>query len=479
MIRTAPASWFSAPTRHVAIVGGGFSGCAVAYHLARSAGTPIRLSVFEPREAMGRGVAYSCEGEHLLLNVPAGRLSIDPGLTGDFLRWCQGTGRRCAAGSFLPRAWFGAYAEARLEEAVRASRGPVTIERVREEGARIVGDRVLLDVVGWHGTARRCDHVVLALGHGPTRTPDALRAWEGDERLLRSPWDGAAMRELARSAGRVLLVGTGLTMYDAAITLERLGYRGELVAVSRRGRLPQTHGAKNESLHGDWASGLVAGRLPALIRAVREQARSSGDWRGTVDALRPHTQRLWGGLSLHDRTRFVERVAPYWDTHRHRSAPEVGAAIDTLLASGRLSVVRGRVASVTERSGQLGVGIEGVNARWMCLDGVVLCTGPEPNPARWGRTIVDSLLRDGLARVDDAGMGLDTDPAGYVIAGDGRCDRRLSTLGPTRRGALWESTAAPEIAYQAASLARTILESQSTQDEQEHGHPRKAFEETR
>ena len=43
----------------VAVIGGGFTGAAVAFHLARRGRPDLRVSVYEPREALGQGLAYS------------------------------------------------------------------------------------------------------------------------------------------------------------------------------------------------------------------------------------------------------------------------------------------------------------------------------------------------------------------------------------------------------------------------------------
>jgi len=48
------------------------------------------------------------------------------------------------------------------------------------------------------------------------------------------------------------------------------------------------------------------------------------------------------------------------------------------------------------------------------------------------------------------GIGLDVTP-------DGRVHRAMWTIGPMRRGALWETTAAPEIRAQARALARRLM----------------------
>jgi len=78
----------SRPRVTVAIIGGGFSGAAVAFHLA---GNPDladdAITVFEPRAEIGRGLAYDTEDRAHRINVPAGRMSPLSGRPDDFLDW--------------------------------------------------------------------------------------------------------------------------------------------------------------------------------------------------------------------------------------------------------------------------------------------------------------------------------------------------------------------------------------------------------
>ena len=58
----------------IAILGGGLSGAAVAYHLARL-DCAARIVVVEPRAELGRGLAYSATDPDHRLNVPATKTS--------------------------------------------------------------------------------------------------------------------------------------------------------------------------------------------------------------------------------------------------------------------------------------------------------------------------------------------------------------------------------------------------------------------
>jgi quercetin dioxygenase-like cupin family protein len=103
--------------REVVIVGGGFAGVAVAYHLLRRMDAEGRIHLVEMGPWLGRGIAYGVESEVFRLNVPASRMSIDPETPDDFVRF-SGTD---APHSFLGRALYARYVTARLASALQSS----------------------------------------------------------------------------------------------------------------------------------------------------------------------------------------------------------------------------------------------------------------------------------------------------------------------------------------------------------------------
>jgi uncharacterized NAD(P)/FAD-binding protein YdhS len=58
--------------------------------------------------------------------------------------------------------------------------------------------------------------------------------------------------------------------------------------------------------------------------------------------------------------------------------------------------------------------------------------------------------------VDLSAQGLDVAEDGAIIDANGRPSDKLFTLGPARKGLLWESTAVPEIRGQAQKLAERL-----------------------
>ncbi len=177
---------------------------------------------------------------------------------------------------------------------------------MRDEAVAIERGEVVL-----RGGARlEADAVVLATGISP---PAAVRGPVGHPAYVADPWDRDAVASLA-DRDEVLIVGTGLTMADVALTLSS-GPR--LTAVSRNGELPRCHraglpkpGAPAVRPGDTTSADALAERVDALAAAF--------EWRTVVDSLRPVTQELWRSLPVTEKVRFLERHARRWEVHRHR-----------------------------------------------------------------------------------------------------------------------------------------------------------------
>jgi uncharacterized NAD(P)/FAD-binding protein YdhS len=444
----------------IAIVGMGFAGTATAVALLRGwGGAPLALHLIERRGRPGPGVAYSTPcGEHLL-NVRAGAMSLLEDDPGDFARWLAARDPGAAANGFAPRRSYGAYLAESLDAAERGARAQgLTVRRHADEAVDVLPGgawrcpRVLLRT----GRELDADTVVLAPGPGRPAPPAGLREHAG---LVADACDWPSLAHLGR-ARRVLVVGTGLTMVDAALSLVPEGCRGpEILAVSRHGLLPRAHRAAAEpgSFRPVWprrpltADGLARG----VERAVRDACAAGEDWRPVVDGLRPETQRLWRALGLEERRRFLERHARRWDVLRHRMAPEVHARVRELRAHGRLRILPAGVLGLDPLPGgrvaarlRLADGSARVEA-----DAVLGATGfglgsDEP--------LIAALVAGGAAAPDPLGLGLRTAPDGALLDARGEASDAIYTLGAQRRGDLWESTAVPEIRAQAAAIAAAV-----------------------
>ncbi|HEU4950571.1 MAG TPA: FAD/NAD(P)-binding protein [Holophagaceae bacterium] len=435
----------------LAIVGAGASGVLAAVHLHEAA-PGLSTAILDAGARAARGLAYGTPYGAHLLNVPAGRMSARLGDPGHFERWLEARGIPEAAGVFAPRAHYGDYLAELLSEACAPP------SRYRRLGGTAVG--LTRSGAEWavhlqDGRALAAGQVVLALGNLAPADPLGLGA-DAPEGYLQDPWAPGAAQGLAPDAP-VLLLGTGLTMVDLALALRAEGHRGPLHAISRRGLLPRSHEA-----HAPWPLPVPpVGLSPrAALHWLRGQARATaeagGDWRTAVDGLRPHTARIWASWSPEARRSFLRHARPFWEVHRHRTAPEVARAVARLVEAGDLRVRAGRILALSPSAAGLSVAWRPRGAdREARLEvvRVINCTGPASDYQAVDQPLIAQLRRAGWLCPDPLRLGVETGPSGEVLDRDGRPVPGLFTLGPLRRPALWESTAIPEIRAQAASLA--------------------------
>ncbi|ADB31206.1 HI0933 family protein [Kribbella flavida DSM 17836] len=436
----------------VAVIGAGAAGTLVAARLLdAAAGRTMRIVLIDPGPATGQGAAYSTPDGRHLLNVPAAGMSALPDRPDDFVDWLRD---RVDAGikpsTFVARARYGDYLAEHLAGCARRSSAVLERRHARVVTVDHTGRRQLtvrLDT----GEALVARAAVLATGTSPgiAWAPSGLA---GSDRLVVDPWAPGALEGL--SGSDILLVGTGLTMVDVALSLDRPSR--SVHAVSRQGVVPAVHRAEKTppvAAPPELAeSNDLATLRTALLRHVVETVRRTGDWRAAVDGLRPITAAVWKRLSEHDKLEFLRNDARTWDAHRHRMAPVTAERLAAVRETGRLCLHRGEVVAAEDTGDAVKVLLSDGTA--MTVGAVVNCTGPVA--AASADPLLASLLADGLARSGSAGLGLETADDGRLLGATGR-RAPMWTLGALRRGGLWESTALPEIRGQAAEVAKAVL----------------------
>ena len=452
----------NASTHDVALIGAGFTGAALAIQLARTLPAGARIALIGSPHETGRGLAYRTEKPEHLLNVRAERMSLFADDPAHFVRWLERQGLSGESGDgYVARHSYGRYVGETLNAAIGDTRQRVRVEVV--EGTAVDVERVdgIFSIRLASGDQYRTPAAVLCTGNGRSDFPlrEASIADAARDFMIRQPFIDYRMGTIAGDA-RILFVGTGLTMIDQVLSLDRAGHTGPMVAVSRHGFLPAAHlRQRTEPRAFDRPPGdLTLARLFAsVVEAARSEVARGSDWRAVIDGLRPQTQALWQSLPAADQRRFFRHLESFWSVHRHRMAPVAAERVTALIAEGRLTVLAGRVVGVRKTGSGVTAALRARGSRTIELqpfDWIVNCAGHGSGPA--ADPLVARVLARGLARADRNGRGLDVGADARLVDRGGKPVPGFYAAGPLTAGRFLEITAVPDIRVQVAEMAHVL-----------------------
>jgi uncharacterized NAD(P)/FAD-binding protein YdhS len=454
----------------IVIIGAGFCGTVLcAALLRRPPAKPTDIVLIERGTCIGRGLAYASHDVPYVLNVPAGRLSVDSQDPMQFLKFVRQVNPEADAEDFVARSLYGDYLQEVLDQAERAAPAHVTLRRLFGEvtGMSVaqVGDTggKPLSARLADGSSVAADRVVLALGNPPSPVHSWARGLSNHPAYVHDPW------RLPKTLGAehsVLIVGSGLTMVDVALSLSLEGGDTPTVrTISRHGLLPLGQTIFRPTAVQGSGEILLSNassirRVLAASRALcGEVERLGGDWREVVTFIRHLAPELWQALPTAERQRFLRHVQSYWDIHRHRLPPRMAQRVDHMRRSGRLQIHAGRIRQLVPEGEELRVVWRRRGSREnesFAVNAVINATGPDYSIERSADPLFRSLRDQGLISSDDLNLGLRTGPSGACITGNGTPSRELFYIGPMLRADHWEATAAPELRTHAERLARHL-----------------------
>jgi uncharacterized NAD(P)/FAD-binding protein YdhS len=449
----------------IAIVGAGFSGICLAAHLHRAARRPVHILVFD-RSKGNASVAFGTRDPAHLLNGPVSSHSAFddiPNDFGDFLaNDCQAQRfldpELPIGGQFVPRMLFGSYVERIRANLALPSAAGARMSFINTEVHNIVKEADHIKIVTGDGPFRQADVAVLAVGNPP---PRSLASLIDAKYLIDDPWNAGEVRAIPPDAP-VVIVGSGQTAIDLALTVASNGHRNSIIMLSRRGRIAVPYVAVDRPYPLDADD--IPNRIQPFIGWLRREsgrfARKGGDWRAVVNALRPHTQRIWCGFSVIEKRRFFEHMAPFWYLHRSRLPPRTVQKLSDLFAIDKIRVVAGRTIGVTRAVSHiiLQVRPRGRHDIIQMPAGIVInCTGPYWDVRKPQNPLIANMIASGVIRWDDFGAGIAVTPTGVPLDASGRSTERLFAIGPLCRGTLLEIMVVRDIRTQCAALAAQLL----------------------
>jgi len=412
------------------IVGGGASGVITAIALQRAGIDPGQIDIAEPRSRLGEGLAYQTRDPQHRLNVPAGRMSAIESIPGDFAEWAD-----VAPYSFAERQIYAAYLCARLNPDIAHLADTVIDLDPSPDGS------ILATFLA--GEEKIYSAVVLAMGHGQARRPDFLANVALSDRIIRDIWDGAALPE----SSSLICFGTGLSFIDVAISHLSRDQENTVTAISGSGNLPERH---RQSPIKPLTPKLED--VATLVQLRQYLAAAGDDWRAAIDGLRPITVAMWRGFTPAQREEFLHTDGSAWSRRRHRIAPEVADQVDSMIANGRLTIMKGSVDEVIVTEDEVSLLLD--DAQTISGDYLAICIGRDYLSTD---SLSTNLLKDAKTNRGPLGMGLSVDvTTGLLLDADGRPYDQIYAIGPLRSGEAFESTAIPEIRAQASAIAADV-----------------------
>ncbi|MDH7803503.1 MULTISPECIES: FAD/NAD(P)-binding protein [unclassified Rhizobium] len=445
----------------VAIVGSGFSAICTAAHLLSSLSAEASIAIVGDESDFGRGTAYRTELPYHRLNVPAGRMSVFPDRPDDFLNWLTENRLGDDPLSFASRGDYGLYLRDRLATLLRSrdQRARVDFVRAKASACRPDSDDGFSFALE-NGETLRAQNVVLCLGVGVASLPVQTLVKEESraQRVIGHCWQPGWLSRV-KAGDRICILGSGLTMIDQVLTLRGKGHRGPIHVLSRRGLVPHPHiSPPLPPADPRMPEGSI--EISRRLQALRKQVSDGTPWRAVMDGLRPKTQSLWQSLTTEQRARFLRHALPWWNIHRHRIAPEVHRAFETLLSEGVLEIHAGYLRSLDEQDDGIAVLYRRRHTQTLKelqVDWVINCTGMERAGIGHSR-LLETMRDDGVILLDAFGLGVEVDGQSRLLCADGKIWPGLFAAGALTAGRFWEITAVPDIRVQAQKIAQAVTD---------------------
>lgn len=216
-------------TFDTAVIGAGASGTLVAAQFKRLA-PHGRLAIIGNAIRPARGVAYETPYQANQLNVRACNMSAFPQDLDHFANWLKPRLPKSNANSYVPRRIYGDYLAGIFYETISDIKNT---EYISGTAVNLSRENGLWTIHMDDGNCIEAHNVVLAFGNLLIPS-DPIDFYPVSSNYWRNPWAQDVALGLDENAP-VLLIGTGLTMVDVALSLREIGHRGPIHAISRHG----------------------------------------------------------------------------------------------------------------------------------------------------------------------------------------------------------------------------------------------------
>lgn len=480
--------------KQINIIGAGFAGSAVAMQLIQQAETALQIRLFERTAHEQTGIAYADQGLDLLLNVPAGRMSLWPDQPNHFVHWLaqqsefSGLTLQQLANLFLPRRCYGRYLQQQWQQCLQLAKSKgIRLQSIQadirqlqiQQGKPLIAGQPLDTAQPADGVAAlkhwHADVLVLACGNEQPAAPAMLPTEVLQHPAYRAnPWQQQSYQGLSAES-QVLILGNGLSMVDAVMALRQAGVRQPILSLSPHGFAMLAHPAvasTNSQQQPPISPPAAASSPRQLLHWFSQQRRCAAakpDLHQLLEALRPHSQRYWRQFNDWQKRQFLRHLRHRFAVLRHKLPPQLMATLGELQQQGCLQVRAGQLQTVESCGKQLLLHWRDRSdgtTQPLRVDALINCTGPATDYRRLPGHLLQQAIAAGVLAAGPLGQGLalaEPDDGKRVATtlqladAKGQTQAEMYALGPVLRGSLWETTAVHEIRQQAVLIANAIL----------------------
>lgn len=446
-------------------------------HTVKQAPYPVHVILIERRQAFGEGIAYSTKHPQHLLNVRAAKMSAYPDEPSHFINWIraeESTWRKLHSAfehiqfdenSFVPRMIFGAYIKDQLAHAhtIAAANGH-KIELQHHQVQNVELERNQCRILCDDGVIM-ADAAILTTGNLPTREARyEKKLFHAPYRFARDMWNPPRqhiLNEVATPPTKpIAIIGSGLTMVDAVISLREKGLKVPIITFSRHGHLPSIH-EPYKPYPGTWDMEHLPKTTLALMRHIRRTTRKAVQegyhWQAVFDSLRSLTNPVWEMLPTREKRVFFRHLFSLWNVHRHRMPPESAALLHEMHKAGQLQHLKASILDADVTQDGLVIAYHQKNVpgiQTMEVSYVINCTGSESDIGNLpSSNLLYRLLDNGYLSVGALRSGIKQEQGRLP----GEAMDHLFAVGPVFLGGLLETTAVPDLRSQVQTLVFDVL----------------------
>lgn len=400
----------------VAIIGAGVSGSILAIHLLKN-NIFDNIYLINQENNFGYGLAYDTKNENFLLNVVCEKMSIYQNQPLHFMEWLYENNIDAKIGDFIHRKLFGDYVSSELNANEKTSK--TKLHKIVDTVYNITKDEKYNIFLS--NKVINSGYVVLALGNFLKKV--VINHYN----VIINP-----IKKLNVKLGdKVLIVGTGLSMVDVAVTLLKQGNE-HITAISKHGKTPNVHKKYNPvHIYEEIADKSILEILKVFIKHIKAD---KNNWRAVVDSIRQYTSLIWQSLPEVDKRTFLRHLQHYWNTARHRIAPKTAEIIDAAIKNNKLHIIKSDVNCFKDYDN---------------YDVIINCTGVENDLTKVDSELLNNLFQSGLIKQDNLKLGIDANNNGQI-------SETMFAIGPLLKGVLYETTAVPEIRTQAENISNIM-----------------------